>query len=100
MLIRAGVVEEGLEYVRARRGAKVGEGSLTDGPGKLCQALAITRSDDGVDLCAPDSALRICDDGVEFAEDRVQRTPRVGVEYAGEAASWPLRFAVSVTTSQ
>jgi DNA-3-methyladenine glycosylase len=100
VLIRAGVVEEGLEYVRARRGAKVGEGSLTDGPGKLCQALAITRSDDGVDLCAPDSALRICDDGVEFGEDRVQRTPRVGVEYAGEAASWPLRFAVSVTTSQ
>jgi DNA-3-methyladenine glycosylase len=100
VLIRAGVVEEGLEYVRARRGAKVGEGSLTDGPGKLCQALAITRSDDGVDLCALDSSLRICDDGVEFGEDRVQRTPRVGVEYAGEAASWPLRFAVSVATSQ
>ena len=38
--------------LRARRGPKVGERSLADGPGKLCQALAISRLDDGVDLCA------------------------------------------------
>ena len=92
VLIRGGVVEKGLEIVRARRGPKVGERSLTDGPGKMCQALAITRLDDGIDLCAPDSALRICDDGVRISEDRVQRLPRVGVDYAGEAASWRLRL--------
>ena len=92
VLIRGGVVEKGLEIVRARRGPKVGERSLTDGPGKMCQALAITRLDDGIDLCAPDSALQICDDGFEVLESLVQRLPRVGVDYAGEAASWPLRF--------
>lgn len=92
VLIRGGVVEKGLEIVRARRGSKVGERSLTDGPGKLCQALAITRLNDGIDLCAPDSALRICDDGFRISKDRVQRLPRVGVDYAGEAAKWPLRF--------
>jgi DNA-3-methyladenine glycosylase len=92
VLIRGGVVEEGLDLVWVRRGSKVGEGSLTDGPGKLCQALAISRSDDGVDLCAPDAALRICDDGFEVPENRVRRLSRVGVDYAGEAASWPLRF--------
>ena len=95
VLIRAGVVEEGKQLVRARRGPKVGEASLTDGPGKLCQALAITRGDDGVDLCAPDSALQICDGGVEIPEERVRRLPRVGVDYAGEAASWPLRLVTS-----
>jgi len=95
VLIRGGVVEEGLELVRTRRGPRVGELSLTDGPGKLCQALAITRSDDGVDLCARNSPLRICDDGIEVAEGQVQRLSRVGVDYAGEAASWPLRFAFS-----
>jgi len=93
VLIRGGVVEEGLELAQARRGPRVGELSLTDGPGKLCQALAISRTDDGEDLCAPDSALRICDDGLEVRENQVQRLPRVGVDYAGEAASWPLRLA-------
>jgi DNA-3-methyladenine glycosylase len=94
VLIRGGVVEEGLELVQARRGPRVGELSLTDGPGKLCQALAVTRSDDGVDLCSSDSALMICDDGVEVPEERVRRLPRVGVDYAGEASSWPLRFRI------
>jgi DNA-3-methyladenine glycosylase len=92
VLIRGGVVEAGSDLVRARRGPRVGESALTDGPGKLCQGLAIGRSDDGVDLCASDSALRICDDGTEVPEDRVRRLPRVGVDYAGEAALWPLRF--------
>jgi DNA-3-methyladenine glycosylase len=95
VLVRGGVVEEGHELVQARRGKRVAEGSLTDGPGKLCQALAITRANDGIDLCAPDSALRVCDDGFALPETEVMRSPRVGVDYAGEAASWPLRFAVN-----
>ena len=94
VLIRAGVVESGADLVRARRGPRVGESALTDGPGKLCQALAITRDDDGVDLCAPDAALRICDDGLEVRGNQVQRSPRVGVDYAGEAAMWPLRLRI------
>ncbi|MCG6948845.1 MAG: DNA-3-methyladenine glycosylase [Acidobacteria bacterium] len=92
VLIRGGIVQEGLELARLRRGPRVGEGSLTDGPGKLCQALAITTADNGIDLCVPDSPIRICDDGIEVPEDHVRRTPRVGVNYAGDAASWPLRL--------
>jgi DNA-3-methyladenine glycosylase len=95
VLIRGGTVEEGMRLVRSRRGLNVGEGLLTDGPGKLCRALAITRGDNGIDLCSPDSALRICDDGVDIPEGQVQRLPRVGVDYAGEAASWPLRLVTS-----
>jgi DNA-3-methyladenine glycosylase len=92
VLIRGGVVQEGREIARARRGSRVREGSLTDGPGKLCQALGITTADNGIDLCNPDSAIKICDDGTEVPEDQVLRTPRVGVDYAGVAASWPLRL--------
>lgn len=95
VLIRGGTVEKGMRLVRSRRGRKVRTRSLTDGPGKLCQALAITRADDGVDLCAPGSNLRICDDGYEVSEERLVRLPRVGVDYAGEAASWPLRLVTS-----
>lgn len=92
VLLRAGEVVEGLDLVRARRGPSVPDGSLTDGPGKLCQALAVDRGYDGADLCAPDSALRIHDDGTRVEEHLVRRLPRVGVDYAGEASSWPLRL--------
>ena len=92
VLVRGGAVVEGMDLVRARRGPRVGKRSLTNGPGKLCQALAITRTDDGIDLCSLESTLRICDDGVEIPEIGVRRMPRVGVDYAGEAASWPLRL--------
>jgi len=95
VLVRGGAIMEGLDLVRGRRGPRVGERLLTNGPGKLCNALAITRADDGLDLCSPESTLRICDDGVEVPESRVRHMPRVGVDYAGEAASWPLRLACS-----
>jgi DNA-3-methyladenine glycosylase len=92
VLIRGGVVEEGFDLVKRRRGPRVGERSLTDGPGKLCQALAIDRSDDGTDLCAVGASIRFRDDGFEVSKSDVSILPRVGVDYAGEAASWQLRF--------
>jgi DNA-3-methyladenine glycosylase len=100
VLVRGGVIEEGRDLVRVRRGSRVGERSLTDGPGKLCQALAISPSDDGADLCGNDATLKICDDGFELPESKVIRSPRVGVDYAGEAASWPLRFRLELSATR
>jgi DNA-3-methyladenine glycosylase len=100
VLVRGGVIEDGHELVRARRGPTVGERSLTDGPGKLCQALAISRLEDGADLCGIGAMLKICDDGFKLPESKVIRAPRIGVDYAGEAASWPLRFRYSPVTSR
>ena len=94
MLLRAGVVVYGSELVRRRRGPAVRSGSLTDGPGKLSQALAVDRRDDGVDVCEVGSGLWLCDDGLTVDDNLCRRGPRVGVGYAGEAASWPLRFRV------
>lgn len=95
VLIRGGTPVRGAELIRARRGRSVAERSLTDGPGKLCRALAITRADDGADLCDGHGGLAVVSDGCEVAEDRVIRSPRIGVDYAGEAALWPLRFRIS-----
>jgi len=92
VLIRGATVMDGHDLVRSRRAPGVEEGRLTDGPGKLCQALAVTRDLDGIDLCGPQSDLRICDDGFRVLDERTLQTPRVGVDYAGEAASWPLRY--------
>ena len=76
VLVRAIEPEEGVE-------------GKTDGPGKLCRALAITRADNGKDLLGD----------TLFIEDRggpavnIVATPRIGIDYAG--SPWveaPLRF--------
>jgi len=66
-------------------------GEVAGGPGKLCQALEVDRSFDGAPLDG--GALRVTrGDPVESGEIAVDR--RVGIAYAGEAAGWPLRFAL------
>lgn len=49
VLIRAIEPDEGLETIKNRR-ADVSEKNLTDGPGKLCQALNINGDDNGADI--------------------------------------------------
>lgn len=93
VLIRAGEPVEGEERMRENRGfvKKLKPGDLAGGPGKLCRALAVDRSLDGVRL--DQGPLRItAGEPVEPAE--IAAGPRIGVDYAGEAAAWPLRFAV------
>jgi DNA-3-methyladenine glycosylase len=61
------------------------------GPGRLCRILGIDVSLSGAPLYGPDLEIRR---GPRRAFEVVVG-PRVGVGYAGEAASWPLRFAVA-----
>lgn len=95
VLIRGGEVISGRGVVRTRRGPNAEERALADGPGKLCQALAVTRAEDGIDLCSESTSLQIKDDGFRVEEGAIRRLPRVGVDYSGEAASWPLRLTTS-----
>jgi len=55
-LIRALAPEHGLEEMRARRGA-LADRALCSGPGKLCQALGVTRAHNGLALDEPPFAL-------------------------------------------
>lgn len=59
----------------------------TDGPGKLTRALGVTRALNGA--CLETSLLVIVPGG---APARIETSPRIGVEYAGEWASRPWRF--------
>jgi DNA-3-methyladenine glycosylase len=90
VLVRGGVPVAGETLMAVRRGGRAR--ALADGPGKLCQAMALTREQNGVDLCATAGGLWISSDGMEIAGAEVRRLPRIGVAYAGEAAAWPLRF--------
>ncbi|AEC01587.1 DNA-3-methyladenine glycosylase [Parasphaerochaeta coccoides] len=95
VLVRAGQPVLGLEAMAQRRYTKTfGELTgkqiigLTNGPGKLCQALDIDRSLNGADLCGEGLYLEE-GEGVDF---RIITTKRVGIDYAEEAKDFPLRF--------
>lgn len=62
--------------------------SLANGPGKLCNAFAISRAQNGLDMLAEDLFVR--DDG--YVPVEILRAPRIGIDYAGEAAAYPWRF--------
>jgi DNA-3-methyladenine glycosylase len=93
VLLRAGAPVAGAEAMARNRGwtRPPRPGDLAGGPGKLCQALGIDRALDGSRLDR--GPLRITH-GIPVEEGAVARGPRVGVDYAGEAAAWPLRFAI------
>ena len=64
---------------------------LTTGPGRLSQALGITRArDNDKDLTSPRSGLWVADDG--FRPRRVARTPRIGIH---QAARRRLRYLIA-----
>lgn len=90
VLLRAIEPISGLEEMARLRGIplKGPHRNLTGGPGKLCQALDITRSGiNGLDITQPDSPLRVADDG--FDPQEIVATPRIGIR---KAADLPLRF--------
>lgn len=64
--------------------------NLTNGPGKLCQALMIDRSHSGKSIVSPDLYLETGSHLVKPSE--IVSSARIGVDYAEECARWPLRF--------
>lgn len=64
----------------------------TNGPGKLCRHLGITKNENGIALWKKHSGLWVENDGFEVKPNQVVTTTRIGIDYAGEAAQWPLRF--------
>lgn len=95
VLIRALEPLKGLEVMRERRG-RVGASdveALTSGPGRLCQALAIDRRHDGLDLCASDASLFL-EAGQPVPDASIGRGPRVNVRGDDVAVNAPWRFYV------
>lgn len=77
VLIRAISAEEGLDVMQARRDGQPPP-RWTDGPAKLCQALNITGSQHGADLCTPQAEVFV-EEAAPIPESCVTRGPRVGL---------------------
>jgi DNA-3-methyladenine glycosylase len=90
ILIRAIQPLEGKEIMLKRREAEKIEPALTAGPGRLTQALGINTSFDTTSLAG--DTIWIEDRGINFSEDHLASTKRIGVAYAGEDADLPWRF--------
>ncbi len=90
VLIRGGEPLEGIAAMRRRRGPGRRVHELARGPACVCAALAVDRRHSGLDLTTGETVW--IEPGEPIADDAVARAPRVGVDYAGDAASWPLRF--------
>jgi len=94
VLFRALEPLSGLEEMAVSRGIELrGDKDLpklTSGPGRLCEAFAITRNrDNGGDLTSASSSLWIGDDGVRARG--IILTPRIGIT---KAADRPLRYLI------
>ena len=85
---RKGIAEAVL--LRAAEGPEGAPVRLLSGPGRLCAALGITTRDSGLDMLAPAAPVRLWRPARRRVGVRV--STRVGVDYAGAAKDWPLRF--------
>ncbi|GGI07516.1 DNA-3-methyladenine glycosylase [Egicoccus halophilus] len=93
VLLRAALPLRGEDRLTRRRPTARTPRELMRGPGRLCQALAVSAPEhDGTDLLDPASSLCLLDDGFRPASDTVVRGPRVGVRLAPDR---PWRFFLS-----
>lgn len=85
VLVRAVEPLEGEATMVANRGGRTGI-ELTNGPSKLCEALAVDRRLDGHDILQPPLRVLL---SPPLADDQVVVTDRIGIT---KAADWPRRF--------
>lgn len=93
VLIRCIKPDVGVEVMRRRReenrSTPVKDEEIASGPGKLCQALGITRVHDGNDIIE-EGEISI-HRGMQVEQSRIQKGKRIGIDYA-DSSEWPLRF--------
>jgi DNA-3-methyladenine glycosylase len=95
VLFRAMEPVAGIERMAAARGTTLQEKcdlrKISSGPGRMAQALGVTRErDNEKSFVSPKSDLRIADDG--YRVPRVLATTRIGIV---KAAAMPLRYVIA-----
>ena len=89
VLIRALEPTDGLDLMKKRRN-KINLRDLCSGPGKLAQAMNITKSHYGVDLCGDEIFIETTN-----IIPNITATKRINIDYAGDAANYLWRFVMT-----
>lgn len=94
VLIRAAQPVEGIEQMMQLRQMKkniksLNEKSLLAGPGRLCDAMGITRKENGKLLTGEE--LYLCE-GIAVPNEQIAATKRINIDYAQEAKDFLYRF--------
>ncbi len=90
VLLRALEPVEGMELMKRRRKTDRIL-NLCSGPGKLCQAMGITKEQYGSDLCK--STLYL-EDAAPVSKEDILQTKRINVDYAEEAKDFLWRYVI------
>jgi len=90
VLIRAIEPTERVNTMRKLRGFPLRDQDIASGPGKLCMAMGIDKRLNGANLAG--DTLWIEDR--KLFVDKVEVSPRVGVDYAGDYKDKPWRFYI------
>jgi DNA-3-methyladenine glycosylase len=93
VLIRAVQPVRGIDEMIIRRGKLKNNFHLTSGPGKLTKALGIDRKLNGKFLM--DNEVWVEDVGNRVHSRDILKSPRIGIDYAGDDAFLPWRFTLS-----
>ena len=89
ILIRALEPTEGIDLMKSRRN-KNNLRDLCSGPGKLCQAMAITKNLYGADLCGDEIFIE-----EKIFKPKITATKRINIDYAGDAKNYLWRFILT-----
>ncbi len=91
VLIRALRPVEGIELMRRRRKSAPDVPALCSGPGKLCQAMGITKEQYGSDLRGPELWIQPFR---SIADGDILVSPRINIDYAGECRDLLWRYFI------
>jgi DNA-3-methyladenine glycosylase len=90
VLLRGAEPVQGIDIIREHRPKAKRDFDLMNGPGKLCAALDIGKQLNGESLRG--ERLWLAPRDIKVADEDIAVSPRIGVDYSGDAAQWPLRF--------
>jgi DNA-3-methyladenine glycosylase len=88
VLVRAVEPVRGIDLMRERRGPTIKDIALTNGPGKLCAALGIDGTMNGLSLQRGQLVVR---EGSAVPASDIVTSTRIGIT---KAADWPLRYHI------
>ena len=94
VLIRAIQPTVGLEEILRRRKKDKPDKNLSNGPGKVCQALGITKEHNG--LLLTENKIWLEKSTLKIREEQILSSPRIGIDYAEADKLLPWRFVLKI----